>query len=182
MDDSAGVDLRLAARIVASYFRHNKIAADQMDALIAGVRRSLAEVGRQASPVPEEAARVPAVPVRRSVQRDYIVCLECGFRGLVLRRHLATRHGLDPDAYRARWKLSADYPLVAPSYSDRRSRLAHQIGLGRQAMAATNGSAPASENDSAIGAAEPDPALAVAPSAPPQPRRRGRPRRSQLPA
>jgi hypothetical protein len=115
------------------------------------------------------------------VQRDYIVCLECGFRGLVLRRHLATRHGLDPDSYRARWKLPADHPLVAPSYSDRRSRLAHQIGLGRQAMSATNGSAPASENGSAIGAAEPDPALAAAaPSVPPQRRRRGRPRRSQL--
>jgi predicted transcriptional regulator len=182
MDDSTGVDLRLVVRIVAGYLRHNRIAVDQMDGLIAGVQRSLAEVGRQASPPPEEAVRVPAVPVRRSVQRDYIVCLECGFRGLVLRRHLATRHGLDPDGYRARWKLPAAYPLVAPSYSERRSQLAHQIGLGQQAMAASDGNIPASENDSTIGAAGPDPALAAAPSAPPQPRRRGRPRRSQLPA
>jgi predicted transcriptional regulator len=151
---TARVDPHLVAQIVGSYVRHHKIAADEVAGLIAGVRRSLAEVGGQAPP---EEDRVPAVPVRRSVQRDYVVCLECGFRGLTLRRHLTIRHGLDPAAYRARWKLAAGHPLVAPSYSERRSRLAQQLGLGRKAVAA-EASPPVTENVS---------------------RRRGRPRRSQ---
>jgi predicted transcriptional regulator len=92
--------------------------------LISGVWQSLAGLGRLAASAPEEAARVPAVPIRRSVQRDYVVCLECGFRGKQLRRHLTARHGLDADAYRARWKLAADHPLVAPGYSEQRSALA----------------------------------------------------------
>jgi predicted transcriptional regulator len=188
-DAAAKADPQLVAQIVGSYVRHNRIAADQVGDLIAAVGQSLAALGHQTLPEPEEAARAPAVPIRRSVQRDYVVCLECGFRGLTLRRHLATAHRLDPAAYRARWKLSADHPLVAPSYSERRSVLAKQRGLGRLAAtaAASDASAPAaaSENGSPGGADEPDPALATAaaaaataPSTPP-PRRRGRSRRSQ---
>jgi predicted transcriptional regulator len=176
-DDAAvKVDPQLVAQIVGSYVRHNKIAADQVDDLIAAVGQSLAGLGRQAAAAPEEAALVPAVPIRRSVQRDYVVCLECGFRGKQLRRHLTTRHGLDADAYRARWKLAADHPLVAPDYSEQRSALARQFGLGRSATVASASDAgvPAaavSENGSPGSgeAAEPDPALAAAaaPSASP---------------
>jgi predicted transcriptional regulator len=183
-DAAAKADPQLVAQIVGSYVRHNRIAADQVGDLIAAVGQSLAALGHQTLPEPEEAARAPAVPIRRSVQRDYVVCLECGYRGKVLRRHLAIRHGLDPDAYRTRWKLSADHPLVAPGYSERRSALAKQLGLGRPAGAESDASATAtaSENGLPVGAAEPEPALAAAaPSAPPrpQPRRRGRSRRSQ---
>ena len=178
------VDPQLVARIVASYVQHHKVAADQLAGLISVVGQSLAGLGREASPVPEEAAHAPAVPLRRSVQRDYVVCLECGFRGKQLRRHLTTRHGLDADAYRARWKLTADHPLVAPGYSEQRSALARQFGLGRSAAvaSASGASAPASENGSPGGAAEPEPTLAAAaapPAPPPLRRRRGRPPRSQ---
>jgi predicted transcriptional regulator len=180
---TARVDPQLVAQIVGSYVRHHKIGADQLAGLISVVGQSLAEVSHVAPPAEE--ARVPAVPIRRSVQRDYVVCLECGFRGKQLRRHLTTRHGLDADAYRTRWQLAADHPLVAPSYSERRSGLARQFGLGRSATvaSASDAGAPAaaSENGSPGSgeAAEPDPALAVAAAALPPPRRRGRSRRSQ---
>ena len=72
------------------------------------------------------------MPIRRSVQPDYVVCLECGFRALTLRRHLRMSHGLEPAAYRARWKLAPDHALTAPAYSERRSALAKELGLGRK--------------------------------------------------
>src|SRR5258708_1240546 len=75
--------------------------------------------------------RTPAVPIRRSVHRDYVVCLECGWRGQMLRRHLTTGHELTVDQYRARWNLPREHPMTAPGYSERRSGLAKQIGLGR---------------------------------------------------
>jgi predicted transcriptional regulator len=73
----------------------------------------------------------PAVPIPQSVRRDYVVCLECGFRGKILRRHLLVRHSLDVAAYRARWQLSPDHPVTAPAYSEQRSAMAKQFGLGR---------------------------------------------------
>jgi predicted transcriptional regulator len=97
--------------------------------LIAEVHRSLSRLGQGASP---QEPLVPAVSVRRSVQRDYVICLECGFHGAVIRRHLRIRHGLAPEQYRARWKLPADHPITAPAYSGRRSTMAKQIGLGRK--------------------------------------------------
>jgi len=74
----------------------------------------------------------PAVSIRRSVQPDHDVCLECGFRAATLRRHLRVAHGFDPAAYRARWKLATDHALTAPAYSKRRSTMAKQLGLGRK--------------------------------------------------
>src|SRR5229473_4386866 len=122
------VDPRLVTRIVASYVQHHKISVDQLSGLIVEVRRTLAGLGRT---TPPEEARAPAVPVRRSVQQDYVICLDCGFRSKVLRQHIRIAHGLEPAAYRTRWKLSADHPLTAPSYSARRSTLAKQHDFGR---------------------------------------------------
>jgi predicted transcriptional regulator len=113
--------------------RHHQVAADQLAGLIVEVHRALASLGR-ATPVPEPAK--PAVPIRRSVLQDYVVCLECGFRANLLRGHLRVAHGLDVAAYRARWRLPADYPLTAPSYSARRSMMARSIGFGRRAAVA----------------------------------------------
>jgi predicted transcriptional regulator len=132
-DDSAAqmVDLSLVAEIVRSYVAQNSVGVDQLAGLIATVHRSLSGLGQSAtasSPVP----LVPAVPIRRSVQRDHIVCLECGYRGQMLRRHLSVAHGLEPAEYRTRWKLSADYPITAPGYSERRSTMAKRIGFGRR--------------------------------------------------
>jgi predicted transcriptional regulator len=122
------VDPRLVTRIVGSYVQHHKISVDQLSGLIVEVGRTLASLGRVAPP---EEARAPAVPVRRSVRQNYVICLDCGFRSKVLRQHIRIAHGLEPAAYRARWKLSADHPLTAPSYSARRSTLAKQHDFGR---------------------------------------------------
>jgi predicted transcriptional regulator len=107
------VDPGLVAEIVRGYVANNTVAVDQIGELIATVQRTLSSLGTNA-PAPVAEVLKPAVPIRRSVQPDYVVCLECGFRAQTLRRHLRTAHGLEPAAYRARWKLSADYPLTAP--------------------------------------------------------------------
>jgi predicted transcriptional regulator len=129
------------ARIVSSYVRHHRVEADQLAGLIAEVHRAFATLGRD-TPLAQEQPK-PAVPIRRSVERDHVVCLECGFRARMLRRHLRIAHDLEPAAYRVRWKLSADHPLTAPGYSARRSTMAKEIGLGRRAVAGA--SAPAAE-------------------------------------
>ncbi|HTV30523.1 MAG TPA: MucR family transcriptional regulator [Xanthobacteraceae bacterium] len=113
------------AVIVAAYVGHNTIAASELPALIASVDKALAE------PV-EPALLAPAVPVRRSVKDHVIICLDCGWSGQMLRRHLMTAHGLTPDQYRERWKLSRNYPLVTKNYASRRSELAKAFGLGTQ--------------------------------------------------
>src|SRR5271169_2140538 len=133
-DDSSAqkVDPSLVAEIVSSYVAQNSIGVDQLAGLIATVHRTLSGLGMNA-PAPLAEALTPAVPIRRSVQRDHVVCLECGYRGQVLRRHLRVAHGLDPAAYRVRWKLPVDHPITAPAYSERRSTMAKEIGLGRGA-------------------------------------------------
>ena len=125
------VDRGLVVAIVCGYVAKNSIAADQLGSLITTVHRALSNIGVTAPP-PVADALTPAVPIRRSVQQDHVVCLECGFRGKTLRRHLRVRHGLDVAAYRARWKLSPDHPVTAPGYSEQRSAMARQLGLGRQ--------------------------------------------------
>jgi predicted transcriptional regulator len=127
------VDLSLVTRIVRSYVAQNTVGIEQLAGLIAEVHRSLSRLGQDAS---LQEPLIPAVSVRRSVQRDYVVCLECGFHGQAIRRHLTIRHGLAPEQYRARWKLPADHPITAPTYSERRSAMAKQIGLGRKAQEA----------------------------------------------
>jgi predicted transcriptional regulator len=131
-DSPLGVGPARVAEIVSSYVRHHQIAPDQLAGLIVEVHRALASLGR-ATRVQE--LPTPAVPIRRSVQQDYVVCLECGFRAQALRRHLRVAHGLDGAGYRSRWNLPIAYPLTAPDYSARRSRLAKKIGLGRRAAA-----------------------------------------------
>src|SRR4029077_17227097 len=84
-----------------------------------------------------EVERTSAVPIRRSVHRDYVVCLECGWRGRMLKRHVATGHGLTVEQYRARWNLTREHPMTAPGYSEQRSSLAKQIGLGRGSRASS---------------------------------------------
>jgi predicted transcriptional regulator len=119
----------LVAKIVSSYVEHNKIAPADIPALITTVHHSLASLGKAAEP---EQLRTPAVPIRRSVTPNYVICLDCGWRGNVLRRHVHTRHGLTPEGYRARWGLRLEHLLTAPAYSQRRSALAKQLGLGQK--------------------------------------------------
>ena len=120
-DSPPEVDPYRVALIVGSYVRHHQIGPDQLVGLIAEVHRALGSLGH-APPV--EQTLVPAVSVRRSVQPDYVVCLECGYRARVLRRHLRVAHDLEVADYRTRWKLPADHPITAPAYSERRSTMA----------------------------------------------------------
>ncbi len=124
--------LRLTAQIVAAHVTHNTVSAEALPALIESVYRALA--GSGAAPV-EEAKLVPAVPIKRSVFPDHIVCLEDGKRLQMLKRHLMTSYGMTPDQYRQKWGLPPTYPMVAPDYAERRSALAKEIGLGRKAAA-----------------------------------------------
>jgi predicted transcriptional regulator len=128
---SQKIDLNSVAAIVRSYVAKNSVAVDQLGALIAMVHRTLSGLGENApGALPDPLT--PAVPIRRSVQPDHVVCLECGFRAVTLRRHLRVAHGLEPAAYRVRWKLATDHAMTAPAYSERRSTMAKQLGLGRK--------------------------------------------------
>jgi predicted transcriptional regulator len=137
-DRQPRVDLNQVAEVVTSYVRHHKIEADELAGLIVEVHRALASLGRVQEPAK------PAVPIRRSVQQDYVVCLECGFRAQVLRRHLRVAHGLEVADYRTRWELPVNYLVTAPSYSARRSAVAKAIGFGRR-RAVAKPSPPATE-------------------------------------
>jgi predicted transcriptional regulator len=131
------VNPRLTAKIVQSYVRHHRLGPDQLSDLITSVHRAIGQLGQPPEP---DKVLTPAVSVRRSVQRDCVTCLDCGYRGKTLRRHISTRHGLSGDEYRQRWGLKSDHPLTAPTYSERRSTLAKELGLGRKpiALAATS--------------------------------------------
>src|ERR1700751_6209982 len=135
--DAKNVNPLHTTKILGSYLRHHTVGASQLPDLITSVHRSLSELGLLAS---VEEVLTPAVSVRQSVRHDYVVCLECGYRGKTLRRHITTQHGLSREEYLRRWGLQADHPLTAPAYSERRSTLAKQLGLGRNQKdeAATN--------------------------------------------
>lgn len=120
--------LTLAAQIVAAHVGHNTVAVTDLPALIGTVYQSLARIGSGLNST--EARTEPAVPVRRSILPEYIICLEDGKKLKMLKRHLKTSYNMTPDQYRERWNLPTDYPMVAPNYAKQRSRLAKQIGLG----------------------------------------------------
>ena len=128
-DTSRSGGLGPVTKIIASYLGNHTVAADQLSALIASVDHAIRNLSAAVQP---PAPRMPAVPVKKSVQRDHVVCLECGFRGKTLRRHLGTRHGLRVAEYLRRWKLPSDHPLTAPAYSEQRSAMAKELGLGRK--------------------------------------------------
>ena len=130
--DAQRVDPLLTTKIVGRYLRNHTVGASELPELITTVHRSLRELGRQA---PVEEVLTPAVSVRQSVRPDYVVCLDCGYRGKTLRRHVSSRHGLNRAEYLRRWGLQPDHPLTAPAYSEHRSTLAKQLGLGRKPKA-----------------------------------------------
>jgi predicted transcriptional regulator len=122
-------DPQLTAEIVSKYVSHHRVAASQLPELINTVHQAMGQLG---TPSDAEEARTPAVSIRQSVRQDYVVCLECGYKGLMLRRHISARHSLTPDEYRERWGLKINHPLTAPAYSERRSSAAKALGLGRK--------------------------------------------------
>ncbi len=124
--------LRLTADIVAAFVSENTVPAGQIPDLVRSVHGAMCGLG-QAEAAPQKPAekQKPAVPISRSVQSDYIVCLEDGKQLKMLKRYLRSRYGLSPEEYRRKWGLQADYPMVAPAYAQRRSDFAKQIGLGK---------------------------------------------------
>lgn len=132
----------LTARIVAAYAGHNSLAVPDMASLITAIYSALAELA-SGGPAQEAPQQVPAISVKKSVTPEHIVCLECGKTFKMLKRHLATDHGLTVPDYRTKWGLPADYPMTAPAYAASRSQLAIAIGLGRKrAVAAPEAPAP----------------------------------------
>jgi predicted transcriptional regulator len=127
--NSNGNDPQLTAKIVSKYVSHHRVAASQLPELINTVHQAM---GQLVTPSDAEEARTPAVSVRQSVRHDHVVCLDCGYRGLMLRRHISVRHGLNPGEYRERWGLKINHPLTAPAYSEQRSSVAKALGLGRK--------------------------------------------------
>ena len=140
MDDNANdvtdTDLlRMTAQVVSSYVSKNPVSADQLPDLINAVHETLKNVDTPTA-APQEQPQKPAVPIRRSVHPEYIVCLEDGKKLKMLKRHLRTTYNMTPDEYRAKWGLAPDYPMVAPNYAEQRSAFAKKIGLGRSARGA----------------------------------------------
>ena len=122
--------LEMTADIVSAYVSNNTVSADTVPTLIAPIHAALSGVSEapvEAEPEPQE----PAVPVRKSITPDFLICLEDGRKFKSLKRHLRTKYNLSPEEYRAKWGLPKDYPMVAPNYAKARSELAKQMGLGQ---------------------------------------------------
>ena len=123
--------IELAADIVSAYVSNNPVPLAELPNLIRDVHTALMRVTEETAVVEPEPLK-PAVPVKKSITNDYIICLEDGKQFKSLKRHLRTQYNLSPDAYREKWGLPPDYPMVAPSYAKARSNLAKQMGLGQQ--------------------------------------------------
>ena len=122
--------ITLTSDIAAAHVSNNSVSVDEVPSLISNIYSALAGLGDedgQDEPPPE-----PAVSVRASVKKDHLVCLDCGKKMKMLKRHLSTEHDMTPAEYRDRWNLAADYPMVAPDYAETRRDLAKKIGLGRK--------------------------------------------------
>jgi predicted transcriptional regulator len=128
--------IEMTSEIVSSYVEKNTIGASELPALIQSVYRALSGVTTTVEVV-ETPVKEPAVPLRRSITPDFLVCLEDGRKFKSLKRHLRTRYNLSPEDYRAKWGLPKDYPMVAPNYAKARSDLAKQMGLGQGGRALT---------------------------------------------
>ncbi len=128
--------LGLTAQIVSAHIAHNPVSTDMLPGLIQEVYKTLAKVGQDA-PVVERLT--PAVPVKKSIFPDYLICLEDGKKLKMLKRHLKTAYNMSPEQYRERWDLDPTYPMVAPNYAEHRSSLAKKIGLGTKPREAGRG-------------------------------------------
>ena len=121
----------MAVDIVSAYVRYNPVPANQVPEVIGTVYSSLAAIDGAENGAPATTAK-PAVPIKKSITPDYLICLEDGKQLKMLKRHLRAVYGLSPEEYRAKWGLPPDYPMVAPNYAKQRSNFAKQIGLGRK--------------------------------------------------
>ena len=139
MEDQNAI-IEMTADIVSAYVGNNTVATSDLPALIQNIHRALTGVSAGAEPV-EAAPKEPAVPLKRSITPDFLVCLEDGRKFKSLKRHLRTKYNMSPEEYRAKWNLPKDYPMVAPNYAKARSDLAKQMGLGQGGRKAAKGKA-----------------------------------------
>ena len=123
--------IQLTANIVSAYVSNNTVPSAEIPNLIGQIYSALLRVSGGQAPTPAEPLK-PAVPLKRSITSDYLVCLEDGKKFKSLKRHLRTQYGMTPEQYREKWALPPDYPMVAPNYAAARSQLAKQMGLGQQ--------------------------------------------------
>ncbi len=137
MEDRSEI-IEMTADIVSAFVSNNSVPATELPMLIQSVHRALSGVSTTAEPV-ESAPREPAVPLKKSVNPDFIVCLEDGRKFKSLKRHLRPKYNMSPEEYRSKWGLPKDYPMVAPNYAKARSDLAKQMGLGQGGRAARGG-------------------------------------------
>jgi predicted transcriptional regulator len=124
--------LRMTADVVAAYVSNNSLPTQQLGEVISAVYASLRSLDGQQPETKAEPLK-PAVPIRKSITPDYLICLEDGKKLKMLKRHLRSTYGMTPDDYRTKWGLPSDYPMVAPNYAEQRSAFAKKIGLGRGA-------------------------------------------------
>ncbi|WP_324132344.1 MucR family transcriptional regulator [Bosea sp. (in: a-proteobacteria)] len=136
MDEDDDMLIGLTADVVSAYVANNSVTPADLVDLIGNVHASLAKLGTEPE-APPAAPLVPAVPIRKSVTPEAIICLEDGKSFKSLKRHLNSKYDLTPEQYRAKWGLPADYPMVAPAYAEARSALAKSMGLGRKAGASS---------------------------------------------
>jgi len=121
----------LTAKVVAAYVGNNMVSVNDLPTLINNVQTAFRGLGEEKS-APAKSEQAPAVPIKKSVTPDYIVCLEDGKKLKMLKRHLKTVYDMSPDEYRAKWSLPPEYPMVAPNYAKARSEMATKLGLGRK--------------------------------------------------
>ncbi len=144
MDNKTSIDrnelLALTAEIVSAYVGNNALDTGAVPGVIGAVFAKLTELSTDEKPLPE--TLTPAVPIKRSVTDDFIICLEDGKKLKMLKRHLMTAYGMTPEEYRAKWGLKPDYPMVAPTYAAKRQELAKKIGLGRKPRSPEPAAAP----------------------------------------
>ena len=163
---SAAEEMIQVVSIVSAYVSHNSMRAADLPEFIGAVHASISSLAKGPATVEAKKPENPAVPVKRSVSRDYIVCLEDGKKFKSLRRHLSSFHQLTPDEYRAKWNLPSDYPMVAPAYSATRSQLAKDSGLGQVSRSPEDEKEPGPEPD------------AETAEEPPKKAKRGRPKKT----
>ena len=129
MDEKSEI-IEMTADIVSAYVGNNSVTAADLPTLIQSVHRALSGVATGGE-VAEAAPKEPAVPLKKSITPEYLICLEDGRKFKSLKRHLRTKYNMSPEEYRAKWNLAKDYPMVAPNYAKARSDLAKQMGLGQ---------------------------------------------------
>ena len=147
--------LETTVSLVSAYVSNNSIRAADLSSLIETIYGTLGQLSAAVPEAKEEVPQQPAVPIKKSITPDFLICLEDGKKFRSLKRHLGTVYDLSPDQYRAKWGLPRDYPMVAPAYSAVRSKLAKDIGLGRPAKAAAKGTMPSEKISEPTAGAKP---------------------------